>query len=155
MPNFKKMYQFVAFVEKYNTKDNEEDEATLNNLADRNYHIIKAIKEDNALRKFKDKYKYDNVQVAQIYLQTKELGFIERVDDTVQPNVAGVCLLVTFKGREFVRTSKRLKIKTGKSDAWIQYHNKKLILLVAFAGSVILGNPEYIIDFFQWLFNRL
>ena len=75
MPSFKKIYQFVAFVDKYNTKDNEEDDATLNNLADRNYHINKAIKEDNALRKFKDKLKYDNVQVAQIYSQAKELGF--------------------------------------------------------------------------------
>ena len=150
MPNFKKMHQFVAFVNRYNTKDNEEDDATLNNLADRNYHINKAIKEDNALRKFKDKYKYDSVEVAQIYTDAKELGFVERIDNTVQPHLAGICILVTFKGKEFIHESKILKLKTGRFDAWLQYHDKKLILLVAFVGSVILGNFEYVINFFRW-----
>jgi len=151
MPSFKKIYQFVAFVDKYNTKDNEEDDATLNNLADRNYHINKAIKEDNALRKFKDKLKYDNVQVAQIYSQAKELGFLERVDNTVQPNLAGVCILVTFRGKELIHTSKRLRFKTGMLDAWLRYHDKKLILFVAFIGGGLVGNLEYVVSFFKWL----
>ncbi len=93
--------------------------------------------------------------VAQIYNQAKELGFLERVDNTIQPNLAGICVLVTFKGKEFIHQSKRLRIKTGKLNAWVQYHDKKLILLVAFIGSVILGNFEHVVGFFQWLLSLL
>ena len=152
MPDFRKIHQFVAFVDKCNTKDNEEDDATLNNLADRNYHIIKAIKEDNALRKFKDKYKYDSVKVAEIYGAAKELGFLERVDSTVEPHVVGICVLVTFKGKEFIHQTRRLKLKTGKWSAWVEHHNQKLVIAAALIGGGALGNIDYIIKFFQWVF---
>lgn len=152
MPNFKKMHQFVTFVSKYNTKDNEEDDATLNNLADENYYALKAIKEDNALRKFKDKFKYDNVEVAEIYRQAKQLGFVRRVTNEDNSHVAGVAVFVEFEGTEFIHKSKRLKLNTGKWDAWIRYHDKKLILLVALVSAGILGNIEYVVAFFKWLF---
>ena len=149
MPNFKRMHQFVTYVHSYNTKDYEEDDATLNNLTDENYLFIKAIKKDNALRKFKDKFKYNTPEVSKIYNDAIELEFIKKMTTENNPRVAGEIILMEFKGEEFIHKSKRLKLSTGKWEAVLNYHDKKLILAVALIGGGILGNIETIL---RWVF---
>ena len=122
MPDWKKIHEFVSYVQDYNTKDDDEDEATLGNLADPNYADIKAIKEDNALRKFKDKTGYDKVKVADIYKMAKHLKLVVRRTSDDSAHVTGVILLVTEDGKEFIHKSKRLKLKTGKWHAVAKYY---------------------------------
>lgn len=66
------MYEFVSYVNDFNTKDVDED-GTLNNLIDQNYYDLKAIKEDNAPRNFHKKKGYSKTRVANIYREAKAL----------------------------------------------------------------------------------
>lgn len=121
MPDFKGVYKFVEYVNAYNTKDEEEDEATLNNLVDPNYADIKAIKQDNALRKFAQKTSYDKARVANIYKSAKHLGLLEQRDETNSTHAQGVVIVVTEKGKEYIHKSKGIKLKTGKWHFVVQY----------------------------------
>lgn len=139
MPDFKKIHEFVTFVNKANTKDDEEDEATLNNLVDPNYGDIKAIKQDNALRKFAENTKYNKVKVADIYKLAKKLGYLEQRDSSNSTHVQGIGIIVTEDGKEFIHRSKRLKLMTGKWHSVVMYFApwSLVISLVAIIISII------------------
>lgn len=137
MPDFKKIHEFVTYVHKYNTKDDDEDEATLNNLVDPNYADIKAIKEDNALRKFNELTQYGKVKVANIYKSAKDLGYLEKRDSTNSTHVSGIGIILPEKGKEFIHTSTVLKLKTGKLVAKLNYYYKPLTILGAFLGASV------------------
>lgn len=119
MPNFKKMHEFVSYVNAYNTKDVEED-GTLNNLVDPNYYDIKAIKEDNALRNFRNKKGYREDTVADIYRDAKSLGYLKRRDGTNSTHVQGIGIVLSDEGRHFIEISKFLHWKKGKWHAMAQ-----------------------------------
>lgn len=137
MPSWKAIHQFVSYVQAYNTKDNDEDDAHLVNLVDPNYADIKAIKEDNALRKFNEKYGYGKIKVADLYKSAKHLHFVERRDNNNSTHVQGIAIIVTEEGKEFISSSKILKLKIGKWNAIVQYY-KPWSMVIAL-GSLIVS----------------
>lgn len=139
LPDFKKIHEFVTYVHKYNTKDDEEDEATLNNLVDPNYADLKVIKEDNALRKFNELRKYGKVKIADLYKSARDLGYLEKRDSSNSTHVQGTAIIVPERGKEFIHVSKRLKMRTGKWHAMVMYFApwSLIISIVAIVVSVI------------------
>lgn len=141
MPNWKVLNQFVSYVHSQNIKDYDQDEATLGNLIDPNFEDIKAIKEDNALRQFKDKMKYDRITVTDAYKSAKHLGLVQRRDSENSTHVQGVAIIVTEEGKEFIGT------RMGKWHIIIRYYASWSLVIAL--GSLIISIIAIVVAIFK------
>lgn len=137
MPYWKNLQKFVTFVEEYNTKDRDSEDATFTNLIDPNYTDAKAVVEEFGLRKFKEKVRLNDAEVAQIYKSALHMKFVEqRIRGENSTHAQGTAIVVTDLGREFIHTN-RIGLRTGKWHAIVKYYTPWTITIAL--GSLVVS----------------
>jgi hypothetical protein len=141
MPKWNKIHAFVKFVHDENKKAVDDEEA-LGNLIDPNFYDQKAIKLDNAIRKFAKKQGYDQVEAVSIYKSAENLRYVRRKDAADGTHVVGIILQTTVEGDHFVETSG--KLNTGKWNGMAQYYMRwstalSVIAIIVSIASVVVA----------------